>query len=345
MIEFLFFIFSLILLFIVNFFLFKNNLLIENKNLINFPHKEFSLDKNIKTILSGGIFFSFFLFFTIKINISLFYYLLIIFTIGLLSDLKLLNSPLYRIILQIIATTLFIYFNENFDIQTRIIFLDNILSNKIFQIVFCTFCILILINGFNFIDGVNLSSSFNFLIIIFFLNFLFKKYNVENINYFIYLIILIFTFCIYNFYSRSFLGDGGVYLLSAFISERVIFLSSVSKEISPYYIVNLLWYPAFENLFSIIRKIVNNKSPGSPDNFHLHHYLLSYVKKKFFLRKQYLQSSVSGIIINLFILVMLILATCNISVTKYQIMILFINIISYLVIYRYLKKNYLNTKN
>jgi hypothetical protein len=106
-----------------------------------------------------------------------------------------------------------------------------------------------------------------------------------------------------------------------------------------------LWYPAFENLFSIIRKIVNNKSPGSPDNFHLHHYLLSYVKNKFFLRKQYLQSSVSGIIINLFILVMLILATCNISVTKYQKMILFINITSYLVIYRYLKKNYLNTKN
>ena len=345
MIEFLFFIFSFILLFIVNFFLFKNNLLIENKNLINFPHKEFSLDKNIKTILSGGIFFSFFLFFTIKINISLFYYLLIIFIIGLLSDLKLLNSPIYRIILQIIATTLFIYFNENFDIQTRIIFLDNILSNKIFQIVFCTFCILILINGFNFIDGVNLSSSLNFLITIFFLHFLFKKYNVENINYFIYLLILIFTFCIYNFYSRSFLGDGGVYLLSAFISERVIFLSSISKEISPYYIVNLLWYPAFENLFSIIRKIIDNKSPGTPDNSHLHHYLLSYVKKNFFLRKQYLQSSVSGIIINLFILVMLILATLNISVTKYQIMILFINITSYLVIYTYLKKNYLYKKN
>ena len=141
----------------------------------------------------------------------------------------------------------------------------------------------------------------------------------------------------YNFYSRSFLGDGGVYLLSAFIGERAIFLSSLSKEISPYYIVNILWYPAFENLFSIIRKSIHRKSPGAPDNCHLHHYLLSYIKKNKFFQKHYLQSSFSGIIINLFILITLILATLNISSTKYQMIIIFINITSYLIIYIYLK--------
>ena len=247
------------------------------------------------------------------------------------------HSPIYRIVLQTIATFFFIYFNQKFNIETRISFIDNLFNNWFFQIIFTTFCILILINGFNFIDGVNLSSSLNFLIICILLNFLFKKYDAQYNDYMIYLIILISIFCIYNFYSRSFLGDGGVYLLSAFIGERAIFLSSLSKEISPYYIVNILWYPAFENLFSIIRKSIDRKSPGAPDNCHLHHYLLSYIKTNKFFQKHYLQSSFSGIIINLFILITLILATLNISSTKYQMIIIFINITCYLIIYIYLK--------
>ena len=330
-------IFSFLLLFLIHNIFLKYNILIENKRLAIQPHKKFSLDKDIRTTVSGGIFFSIFLFLTIKINISLFYYLSIIFIIGLLSDLKLLNSPIYRIIFQIIATFLFIYFNQDFNIETRIIFIDNLLNNNVFQIIFATFCILTLINGFNFIDGINLSSSLNFLIVCIFLNYLFQKYDFEYDNYFVYLVILIFLFCIFNFYSRSFLGDGGVYVLSAFIGERAIFISSLSKEISPYYIINMFWYPAFENLFSIIRKSIHNRSPGAPDNLHLHHYLFSYVKNKKFFRKQYLQSSFSGIIINLFVLITLILATLNISSTKYQMIILFINITIYLIIYICLK--------
>jgi UDP-N-acetylmuramyl pentapeptide phosphotransferase/UDP-N-acetylglucosamine-1-phosphate transferase len=345
MIIFFFLLFSVLLLSLINISFLKNNFLIENKNLKTSPHKKFSLDEKVTSTVSGGIFFSIFLFLIIEININLFFYLLIIFIIGLLSDLKLLHSPIYRIILQTIATFFFIYFNQKFNIETRINFIDNLINNWFFQIIFATFCILILINGFNFIDGVNLSSGLNFLIICIFLNFLFNKYDAQYNDYMVYLIILISIFCIYNFYSRSFLGDGGVYLLSAFIAERAIFLSRLSKEISPYYIVNILWYPAFENLFSIIRKIINRKSPSAPDNCHLHHYLLSYIKKKNFFQRQYLQSSFSGIVINLFILILLLLATVNISTTKYQISILFINITSYLIIYAYLKNNWLNKKN
>ena len=126
-------IFSFLLLFLIHIIFLKYNILIENKRLAIQPHKKFSLDKDIRTTVSGGIFFSIFLFLTIKINISLFYYLSIIFIIGLLSDLKLLNSPIYRIIFQIIATFLFIYFNQDFNIETRIIFIDNLLNNNVFQ--------------------------------------------------------------------------------------------------------------------------------------------------------------------------------------------------------------------
>jgi len=341
MIEFLFFIFSFFLLFLINNFLLRNNFLIENINLVKFSHKKFSLDQNSQIPVSGGIFFYIFLFITILVDINLFYYLSAIFIIGLLSDLKILKSPIYRILFQLIFTIFFLYSNQYFKIETRIIFIDNLLNYEIFKIIFITFCILILINGFNFIDGVNLLSSLNFLIICTFLNFLFIKYNVISDNHLIFFLILILTFCLFNFFGKTFLGDGGVYLLSAFFAERIILISSVSKEISPYYIVNILWYPAFENLFSIIRRVVSKKSVDAPDNYHLHHYLLSFIKKTRFFGKHYMESSVAGITINFFILITLILATFKIGSTKYQLIILSFNIISYLISYFYLKFNFL----
>ena len=57
-------------------------------------------------------------------------------------------------------------------------------------------------------------------------------------------------------------------------------LSQLSDKISPYFIANLLWYPAFENLFSIIRRILSSKKNYIADNHHLHQLLYSYLNKK-----------------------------------------------------------------
>ena len=43
--------------------------------------------------------------------------------------------------------------------------------------------------------------------------------------------------------------------------------------------MNLLWYPAYETLFSIIRKVLTKKSALSPDNLHLHQLIYIYLKK------------------------------------------------------------------
>ena len=40
-----------------------------------------------------------------------------------------------------------------------------------------------------------------------------------------------------------------------------------------------LGYPAFENLFSIIRKFLLNKKIYKPDSLHLHHLIFSFFKK------------------------------------------------------------------
>ena len=57
------------------------------------------------------------------------------------------------------------------------------------------------------------------------------------------------------------LGDAGAYILSFFVGYLIIKCHNFNPNISPYFFITLLWYPCFENLFSIIRKLKNKFSP------------------------------------------------------------------------------------
>ena len=67
------------------------------------------------------------------------------------------------------VTVIFIYLYEIQIVSTKIIFLDYLLSNFYFSLIFTTFCLIILMNGSNFIDGLNGLLIGYFLIILFIL--------------------------------------------------------------------------------------------------------------------------------------------------------------------------------
>ena len=78
--------------------------------------------------------------------------------------------------------------------------------------------------------------------------------NIDFINYEFYKI-LIFTLLIIfilNLLNKIYLGDGGSYLLSFVIGISIIKLYSQNTQISSLFIILLLWYPCFENLFSFV---------------------------------------------------------------------------------------------
>ena len=155
----------------------------------------------------------------------------------------------------------------------------------------------------------------------------------------IYFSITLLTIAILNGLNLLYLGDNGAYLLSFFIAILLIDLASNFKALSPYYIVNLLWYPAYENLFSIIRKIKSKKSPLKPDNLHLHQLIFLFIKKNIKLKPKIL-NTLTGITINLFNLIIFIAATKNYSNTKSQLMILCVSFITYNLIYILLNKSF-----
>ena len=190
----------------------------------------------------------------------IFYTFILFFILGLFSDLSVFNSAKKRFVLQILILFFFVYFSKLEITSTRINLIDNFLENTYFNYFFTIFCLIVLINGSNFIDGLN-SLLLVYLLLI--LCFLFKLdlLNISNLveqkEYGLF-IILIFIIAM-NFSNQLFLGDSGSYSLSFVTGVTLINIYNLNQQITPYFIILLLWYPCFENLFSIFRKIISKK--------------------------------------------------------------------------------------
>ena len=313
------------------------NLFRDNKNL--FKHKSFISDKTTP-VFSGGFIFLFTILIFYKVESFIYYiFFILVFLIGLFSDLNFLKSPNKRFLIQGVCVIVFLIFAETFIESIRIEFVDNLLENYLFKIFFTSFCILILINGSNFIDGVNTLASGYYILVLFFSLLITKdlNINIEDSNFIFLIIFSLLCLFLLNFINKLYLGDNGAYLISAFVGIYLIDLSNSEKLISPYFIMNLLWYPAYENLFSIIRKIIGKKSALSPDNLHLHQLLYLFLKKNLSLNQKVI-NSMTGMLINFFNLIIFFLSFQDYSNTKYQIIVIVISLSLYNFSYWILKK-------
>ena len=330
-------IFTFIIFFIINYLIKNVNFFLDNKKTSS--HKIF-IDKVTTPPFSGGILALFSLLILIPNNLIDFKIIIfLIFLIGFLSDTNILKSVNLRFITQILIVIFSVIVLEKYIQNIRWNIIDSLLDNYLFKVFFTSFCILILINGTNFIDGLNTIASGYYLLIIFFISGFFdgKDFYILNHEVIIYFSIVLASILILNGLNLLYLGDNGAYLLSFFIGIILIDLSNNNSSLSPYYIANLLWYPAYENLFSIIRKRKNKKSILKPDNKHLHQLIYLFIKEKLKFDVKII-NTISGIIINLFNLFIFTFATLNYSNTKFQVMILCISLVVYNSVYILLMK-------
>ena len=145
---------------------------------------------------------------------------------------------------------------------------------------------------------------------------------------------------IFNFFKHLFIGDSGAYLIGLFYSFLVIKIFSINPNISPFYIVLLLWYPCFEILFSIIRKIKFNRSPLHPDNKHFHQILFTLMQKNMKITNID-PNSLSAQIINLYNFAIIFLGSLDIYNSQYQILLILFSTFIYVFTYlRILNKIY-----
>ena len=301
-------------------------------------HQKFSSDF-LGNPMGGYTIFFFVILFKFYLNYLELFFLFSIFLSGILSDIKIFNSPLKRLFFQIIVIFLSISFSEIGIISTRIDFLDHLLMNKFINIIFTTFCVLIVINGSNFIDGLNgLVIGYYLIIAAILIN---SNLNIDlyiESNLLINLTAVLIILLILNFFNKVFLGDNGSYLIGFLFSIYLIRVHQINNGISPYFIILLLWYPCFENLFSIIRKKASKILATNPDNSHLHQLFFLFILKTFKIENKLLANNLTSVIINLYHFSIFFIGAQSFNQTKVQIFLIVINLIVYVGLYFFLKK-------
>lgn len=323
------------------YFIFKKlNLLTDNVDYSD--HKKLGISNNSPVII-GGIYLAIVLliflpdnYFAIKvISIS-------ILSLGLLSDKNLLPNPKIRLFLQILILLIFVSL-ENLNINTLSFeFLDNLLKNNFFNFFLTVFCFAILLNGSNFLDGLNgLLSGYYIFVLLSVIYIHLTPNNVEIIDLeFVKLLLLsLVVFYFFNIFGLVYLGDGGSYLLSFLVGFILIKANQENIFISPYYVAAMLWYPAFENLFSLIRRTYKKSNVSYADKLHLHQLIFRYFKTNKIFGKKII-NSVTSLIILLFNLPSFIISSLLFYHTKSLILLIIINLTIYLLVYYFLSKNF-----
>ncbi len=328
---------TLLTILVTNFLLIKFNFLLDLDG--KFEHKTLVKSKKIVPLSGGIVLFILINYFYFQDSIFLISSLSILI-LGLSSDIDFLRSPKIRIFVQVLILFFYILFSKIYFTDVRINSLNSLLDIYTFALIFNIFCYLVLLNGTNLIDGLNsiiLGYYISITIILFIVSFEHNLFiDLKFINVTLSILSVIF---LVNFFGKAYMGDGGSYLISFIFGVFLIKFYIQNPLISPYFIMCLLWYPAFENLFSIIRKQIKKISFQTADNKHLHQYLYKFFKKKFNLKKEIINSFTGNLIV-LYNLVYFYLIKNFYHNTKVLLFSVTMNISVYVIIYYFLSKKF-----
>jgi UDP-GlcNAc:undecaprenyl-phosphate GlcNAc-1-phosphate transferase len=206
----------------------------------------------------------------------------VIFFLGLKDDI-LVISPVKKFIGQVLAAFLIIY-DGRIQIRSMHGFLGIHELPEMFSLILTYFAVIVIINSFNLIDGVDgLAGSLGLMS-----SFIFGLYflNVNIPSYYVLAFSLsgsLLAFLIFNFQpAKIFMGDTGSLLIGAINAILVIKFINVanSSEVSlpiasaPAIGFTILMIPLLDTLRVFSTRIFKRRSPFSPDRNHIHHLLL-----------------------------------------------------------------------
>lgn len=222
------------------------------------------------------LFFSYnFFFHKILDKFELFLFSSLIFLIGFIDDKFKINANFKFFLFIIFGLLLFKTDNNLIINELNFSFLENSIYLGKYSLLFSVFSLVIFLNAFNMFDGINLQSSIYgiFIFIVFILNNHF-------LNLSLVLVVGLIFFLYLNYKNICFLGDNGSLLVS-FLIAYIFFQSSNEKIFFADEILLIMIIPGIDLIRLFFLRLINKKSPFTPDNNHLHHYLI----KKFGLIK------------------------------------------------------------
>lgn len=212
-------------------------------------------------------------------NAYLIIFLLASYTIGLYDDKQKINIKL-RIVLIILNYFFLLIVEPSLKITKIYIENPNLvipISNFYLSLFVTIFCVFLLYNSLNFLDGVNGNL---ILLTLFWLFIYFIKSN--QYDYLVLtLTVSLFICLIYNLQNKIFMGNSGSLLISSIIS--LLYLSAHNNEYKVFFseeVVVLFLIPGFDMIRLFFLRIFNKQNPFLGDQNHLHHLLIRKFKSK-----------------------------------------------------------------
>ena len=211
-------------------------------------------------------------------------YLVILFT-GIQDDNKIL-SPLKKLFGQFLAAAFIVSF-EQFRIKNFYGLLGIYDVPLLVSVIFSILIIIIFINSFNLIDGIDGNASLNGISISLLFGYLF--YCIHSMFFMGFCIIIIGTltsFLRYNFSSikKIFMGDTGSLVLGLTFSILMLKLLNIQDDKHftfpfdfnemPLIILATVFLPLFDTIRVIVLRIKMKRPIYKPDRNHLHHYVI-----------------------------------------------------------------------
>lgn len=185
-----------------------------------------------------------------------------------------------RFIAIFIASFIVIYNFGNLP-QHQIPIFEFIFEIKLLEILFYSLALTAIANGVNLIDGTNGLAAFTTLSMILSMIII----SISNEEYLIIKNLLVLatvtlTFLFFNFlFGSIFLGDTGAYWLGWINGILLIYFFAANEHITTWSVILISSYPIIEVSFSMIRKILRNKSPFAADHNHIHTKLFFLLNK------------------------------------------------------------------
>ena len=283
-------------------------------NLFDKPNKRSS--HKIDTPTLGGIAFYITLvigFFFISywdnesITLNILVGIILLFFIGLKDDLVG-TAPSTKVLIQILAIGIILYDN-NFIIDNLNGFIGIKNLSKFISYPLSCFIMLVIINSYNLIDGIDGLATSIAGVICFVFGILFNYLEMYFYGFLCVLVLgMSFAFLRYNLshnQKKIFMGDTGSLIIGYIISILTIRFLCVEGEnleklpfrieSTPLLVISILIIPLLDTGRVFIIRIINKKSPFKADKKHIHHIILS-------LGLNHLQASILICIINIFII-------------------------------------------
>ena len=251
-------------------------------NIYDFPDKKRKLHSRPVPAI-GGLFvlnalILGFIYMNININplfpgfknlISFFLTGLSIFTLGVFDD-KFSVRPNIKLIILFFIILILVLINDNLIIQElNFSFLDKKIYLENFSILFTVVCILLFLNAFNMIDGINLIAGLYSFLLFLYLNF------ISGNEFYLFFLVSLPFFLIKNFKNNSFLGNSGSLLIAFILSICFIRSYQISDIIYCEEIFLMMSIPGLDMLRLFVSRIVVGKNPFQADRNHLHHLLIN----------------------------------------------------------------------